>query len=149
MVNFFVRFFFGTKKNVPLINQIKKIMESDKIEPTKSELEILTILWKYGGSSVRFINDKLNEERVVKYTTTLKLMQIMKEKGILSRDDSNMTHIYHVVENQETTKTFLLEKFMNRIFDGSVEDLVMQLLGNKKTSKEELLKIKDILDKMN
>ncbi len=117
-------------------------------EPTKSELEILSILWKYGASSVRFINDKLNEERPVKYTTTLKLMQIMNDKGILSRDKSSMTHVYHVVENQEKTKTFLLENFLNKIFDGSKENLVMQLLGNKKTSKEELSKIKDLLDKM-
>ena len=124
-------------------------MESKKVELTKSEIEILSILWKYGVSSVRFVNDKLNEERNVKYTTTLKLMQIMKEKGILYRDESNFKHLYHVVEDQEKTKTFLLETFLSKIFDGSIENLVMQLVGNKKTSKEELLKIKNILDKMN
>jgi predicted transcriptional regulator len=124
-------------------------MESKKVEPTKSEIKILSILWKSGASSVRFVNDKLNEERVVKYTTTLKLMQIMKEKGILYRDESNIKHLYHVVEDQEKTKTFLLETFLSKIFDGSIENLVMQLVGNKKTSKEELLKIKNILDKMN
>ena len=145
---FFIRMFVGTKKNVPLIKQNKKVMESKDNELTKSEIEILSILWKYGESSVRFVNDKLNEERPVKYTTTLKLMQIMNDKGILSRDKSNMQHVYHVVENQEETKTFLLEKFLNRIFDGSVENLMIQLLGNKKTSKEELSKIKNLLDKM-
>lgn len=125
-------------------------MESRKVEPTKSEIEILSILWKHGASTVRFVNDKLNEEeeRVVKYTTTLKLMQIMKEKDILYRDESNIKHLYHVVEDQEKTKTFLLENFLSKIFDGSIENLVMQLVGNKKTSKEELLKIKNILDKM-
>jgi predicted transcriptional regulator len=66
-----------------------------KIEPTKAELEILQVLWQYGPSTVRFVNDKLNEHtRTVQYTSTLKLMQIMNDKGMLKRDDTNMKHIY-------------------------------------------------------
>ena len=67
-----------------------------KIEPTKAELEILQVLWQYGPSTVRFVNDKLNEQtRKVQYTSTLKLMQIMNDKGVLKRDDTNMKHVYH------------------------------------------------------
>jgi predicted transcriptional regulator len=122
---------------------------SDKIEPTKSELEILQVLWKYGPSNVRFVNNKLNEStRAVQYTSTLKLMQIMHGKGMLKRDDTSMTHIYSPAEAESKTKNYLLERFINSMYDGSASNLVMQLLGNKKTSKKELQLIKDMLNKM-
>lgn len=123
-------------------------MKNSDIEPTKSEIEILSVLWKNGGSTVRFVNDELNKERPIKYTSTLKLMQVMVDKGILYRDKSKMQHVYYVVEEEAKTKKHLLDKFMDRIFDGSVKDLVIQALGNKKASKDELLKIKEILDKL-
>ena len=79
-----------------------------KIEPTKAELEILQVLWQYGPSTVRFVNDKLNEHtRMVQYTSTLKLMQIMNDKGMLKRDDTNMKHIYHPAEEEQKTKNYL------------------------------------------
>lgn len=119
------------------------------IEPTKAELEILQMLWLYGPSTVRFVNDKLNEDvRNVQYTSTLKLMQIMHSKGVLKRDDSNMKHIYYPAETEQKTKNYLLEKFMNSMFNGSASNLMMQLLGNKKTSKKELQLIKKMLDKL-
>jgi predicted transcriptional regulator len=122
---------------------------TDKIEPTKSELEILQVLWKYGPSNVRFVNNKLNEStRAVQYTSTLKLMQIMHAKGMLKRDDTNMTHIYSPTEAESKTKNYLLERFINSMYDGSASNLVMQLLGNKKTSKKELQLIKEMLNKM-
>jgi len=122
---------------------------TDKIEPTKSELEILQVLWKYGPSNVRFVNNKLNEStRSVQYTSTLKLMQIMHAKGMLKRDDTNMTHIYSPAEAESKTKNYLLDRFINSMYDGSASNLVMQLLGNKKTSKKELQMIKEMLDKM-
>lgn len=123
-------------------------MKNKDIEPTKAEIEILSVLWKNGPSTVRFVNDELNKKRPISYTSTLKLMQIMADKGILYRDKSKMKHVYHVVEEETKTKTHLLDKFMERIFDGSVGDLIIQAIGNKKTSKEELSKIRDILDKM-
>ena len=123
-------------------------MKNSDIEPTKSEIEILSVLWKNEGATVRFVNDELNKERPIKYTSTLKLMQVMVDKGILYRDKSKMKHVYDVVEEEEKTKKHLLDKFMDRIFDGSVKDLVLQALGNKKASKDELLKIKEILDKL-
>jgi predicted transcriptional regulator len=122
---------------------------TDKIEPTKSELEILQVLWKYGPSNVRFVNNKLNEStRAVQYTSTLKLMQIMHAKGMLKRDDTNMTHIYSPTEAESKTKNYLLERFINSMYDGSASNLVMQLLGNKKTSKKELQLIREMLNKM-
>ena len=117
-------------------------------EPTRSELEILQVLWKHGPSTVRFVNDTLNEmKRAVQYTSTLKLMQIMAEKQMLTRDESNMKHIYQPAVEEQKTKGFLLDKFVESMYNGSASNLVMQLLGNKKTSKKELQAIKDLLSK--
>lgn len=114
-------------------------------EPTKSELEILKVIWEHGTSTVRFVNDKLNEEREVNYTTTLKLMQIMVEKGILHRDESQMKHAYSVAAAEQDTKAQLLEKFVDNLYKGSASKLVMQLLGNKKTTEQELKEIRELL----
>ena len=123
--------------------------ENKLIEPTKSEIEILQVLWKFGPSTVRFVNDQLNDTtREVQYTTTLKLLQIMAEKGIVDRDDSQMKHIYSAAMEEDKTKGFLLKKFVDTIYDGSSANLLMQLLGNKKTSKKELEAIKELIRKM-
>jgi BlaI family transcriptional regulator, penicillinase repressor len=119
-----------------------------KAEPTKAELEILQVIWEHGPSTVRFVNDKLNEQRDVNYTSTLKLMQIMADKGILVRDESQMKHIYRVAEEEQKTKSQLLDKFVDAVYQGSAGNLVMQLLGNKKASKEDIAAIKQILDKL-
>jgi BlaI family penicillinase repressor len=119
-----------------------------KTEPTKAELEILNVLWEHGPSTVRFVNDKLNEQRDINYTSTLKLMQIMADKGIVKRNESQMKHIYHVVEEEQKTKSHLLDKFVDSVYQGSANKLVMQLLGNKKASKEDLANIRAILDKL-
>jgi BlaI family penicillinase repressor len=120
-----------------------------KPEPTKSELEILQVVWKHGPSTVRFVNDRLNEQkRAVQYTSTLKLMQIMAEKGILKRDESNMKHVYSVSVEEHKYKSFLLDRFVDSLYEGSATSLMMQLLGNKKPSKEELDQIRDLLDKL-
>lgn len=119
------------------------------VEPTRSELEILQVLWQHGPSTVRFVNDTLNEEkRAVQYTSTLKLMQIMVEKGILARDESQMKHIYSAAVEEQTFKGFLLDRFVESMYNGSASSLMMQLLGNKKTSKKELDAIRDLLNKM-
>ena len=120
-----------------------------KSEPTRSELEILKVLWENGPSTVRQVNDNLNKQtRTVQYTSTLKLMQIMQEKGLLKRDDSNMKHVYSPSEPEHVTKNALLQKFVESMYKGSASNLVMQLLGNKKTSKKELQAIKDLLNNM-
>ena len=119
-----------------------------KAEPTKSELEILQVLWKYGPSTVRFVNDTLNEQkRAVQYTSTLKLMQIMVEKKILARDESNMKHVYSAAVEEQKFKGFLLDRFVDSMYNGSAASLMVQLLGNKKASKEELDQIRKLLDK--
>lgn len=118
-------------------------------EPTRSELEILQVLWQHGPSTVRLVNDKLNEQkREVQYTSTLKLMQIMAEKGLLTRDESQMKHVYHAAEDESKTKGFLLDRFVDTMYNGSASSLLMQLLGNKKTSKKELAAIKELLKKL-
>lgn len=116
-------------------------------EPTKSELEILQILWRLGPSTVRFINEELNEQkRAVNYSSTLKLMQIMAEKGLLQTDKTNMKHVYSATVEEKKTKGFLLDKFVETMYDGSNSSLMMQLLGNKKTSQKEIDEIRKMLD---
>jgi BlaI family penicillinase repressor len=122
--------------------------EEKRIEPTKSELEILRVLWQNGPSPVRFVMGEINRIRPLNYTATLKLMQLMVDKGILKRDESKMQHIYHVVEDENKTKEHLLDKFLDNLYNGSAASLMMQLAGNKKTTKEDLQKMRDLLDKL-
>lgn len=126
---------------------IKK--KNKNLEPTKSELEILQVLWKHGPSTVRFVNDILNQKkRMVQYTSTLKLMQIMAEKKMLKRDETNMKHIYIASLAEHETKNFLLSRFVESMFNGSASNLMLQLLGNKKTTKKEIEEIKEILKQL-
>ena len=130
------------------MKRFKKKKEEGQ-EPTRMELAVLQVLWKHGPSTVRFVNDTLNEQkRAVQYTSTLKLMQIMVEKEILKRDESAMKHIYSAAVEEKAFKGFLLERFVDSMYDGSATSLMMQLLGNKKTSKEELDQIRKLLDKL-
>lgn len=118
-------------------------------EPTKSELEILQLLWQFGPSTVRFINDKLNQQkRAVQYTSTLKLMQIMAEKQMLTADKSSMKHVYSAAIEEKKTKGLLLNKFVDAMYNGSSSNLMMQLLGNKKTSQHEIDEIRKLLDQL-
>jgi predicted transcriptional regulator len=117
-------------------------------KPTDSELEILHILWENGPSSVRYINDMLNERRDVGYTTTLKLMQIMNEKGLVKRDTAAKTHIYMAIAKENDTKNNLVNEFVNVAFHGSAMNLVMQALGNTKSSPEELEDLKALISKL-
>src|ERR1700747_2445604 len=98
-------------------------------KPTKSELEILQVLWQHGPSTVRFVNDQLNEQkREVNYASTLKLMQIMAEKGLLQRDESQIKHIYSPVSEEDKTKSLLFDRFVDSLFNGSVSSLMLHLL---------------------
>lgn len=116
--------------------------------PTEAELEILQILWSAGPSTVREVNDKLNEEREVGYTTTLKLMQIMAEKGLAKRDTASRTHVYTAAVEESDTQQRLLQNFVDMTFKGSAMKMVMQALGNHKASQEELEEIKALIEKM-
>ncbi|OFX26678.1 MAG: transcriptional regulator [Bacteroidetes bacterium GWA2_31_9b] len=119
--------------------------ENKKYQPTESELEILQILWHYGPSTVKFINEKQNEDKEVGYTTTLKFMQIMAEKGMLDVNKESKQHIYTPTLDEDVTKGKLLDGFVKRTFSGSAMKLVMQALGNHKPSKEELQEIKNLI----
>jgi len=128
---------------------MKNDKKSTTTEPTKSELEILQVLWKHGPSTVRFVNDELNaQKREVNYTSTLKLMQIMADKGILLRDETSMKHIYRPSQAEEKVKGHLLNRFVDSLYNGSASSLVQQLLGNKKPSQKELDAIRRLLDNM-
>jgi predicted transcriptional regulator len=118
------------------------------IKPTESELEILQILWKKGNASVREVHEELLQTKEAGYTTTLKLMQIMHEKGLVKRDDSIKTHIYQPAVSKEKTQKHLLNKMIDTLFGGSPGELVMQALGNHKASAEELEEIQKILDNL-
>ena len=119
-----------------------------RIRPTESELEILQVLWEHGPSTVRFVNDQLNEDREVGYTTTLKLMQIMAEKGLADRDTSQRTHIYRPVVTEAETQQNLLTQFVDRTFKGSAMKMVMQALGNHNASEAELDEIKALIEQI-
>ena len=121
----------------------------NEMVPTKTEMDVLQILWQFGPSTVRFVHDKLNEQKeAVIYTSTLKLMQVMKEKGMLERDETNMKHIYSAALKEEKVKGNMLGRFVDSMYNGSPSSLMMALLGNDKTSAEELQKIKALLKQM-
>jgi len=123
-------------------------MKKIKIRPTDSELEILQLIWANGPATVKFVNEKLNEIKEVGYTTTLKIMQIMSEKGILERNTESRTHIYMAKVNQDETQQALLDRFLSRAFNGSASKMVMSALGTHSTSKEELKAIKDLINQI-
>ena len=116
------------------------------IKPTESELEILQVLWQKGQATVREVHEVLTQTKEVGYTTTLKLMQIMHEKGLVLRDDSSRTHIYKAAYNKEHTQKFLLNKFISNLFGGSPSQLVLQELGSQKVSEQELDQIQAMIN---
>ena len=116
--------------------------------PTDRELTILSILWDRGPSTVRDVNEAMNEDRVTGYTTTLKLMQIMAEKGLVRRDESQRTHVYSANVAEERMQNQLVGDLLERVFSGSAEKLVMRALSAKKVSAKELGKIRKMLDEL-
>ncbi len=117
-----------------------------KQEPTDGELEILQLIWKHGPMTVRQIHDHLSREKQTGYTTTLKMMQIMADKGFLGRKIKGRGHLYHALVSEKRTTQNRLDAFLDATFGGSASRLVMQLLGSKNTSEEELARIREILD---
>ena len=119
-------------------------------KPTDVELEILQVLWEAGPSTVRFVNDELNKQRnnETGYTTTLKMLQLMTEKGLVGRDTSSRTHVYQALLNQEDAQQNLVNRLVDTAFGGSARKLVMQALGHKKTSKKDLEEIKKMIDQI-
>jgi predicted transcriptional regulator len=118
------------------------------LKPTESELEILKILWSRETATVRDVHAELSKTKESGYTTTLKLMQIMFEKGLVKRDDRNKTHVYEPAISKQKTQKQFLDKMINTLFAGSSTQLVLQALGNQKSSKEELEEIQKYLDNL-
>ncbi|MBK8089230.1 MAG: BlaI/MecI/CopY family transcriptional regulator [Chitinophagaceae bacterium] len=123
-------------------------MSSKQTKPTESELEILRVLWERGEATVRDVHEELSKTKDAGYTTTLKLMQIMHEKGLVKRDESSKTHKYTPLISREKTQRQFMGKMIDTLFQGSSTQLVMQALGNHKTSKEELDEIQKLIDNL-
>lgn len=121
---------------------------TNAIKPTEKELEILQILWERGPVAVKDVHEQLGGETANGYTTILKLMQIMYEKGLVTRQKSGKLHLYQAVPTQASTQKQLVNKMINTVFQGSAMQLVMSALGNHESSKEELKQIKEYLNKL-
>lgn len=116
--------------------------------PTESEMEILQVLWERGSSTVREVHEILSQTKDSGYTTTLKLMQIMNEKGLLNRNDDAKSHVYTAAVKKESIQKQAVSKMINGLFKGSSAKLVMHALGNHRASKEEIVEIKKYLDEI-
>ena len=116
--------------------------------PTDAELAILRVLWERGPSTVRDVTEAVHEDRGTGYTTALKLLQIMTEKGLVRREDSQRTHIFEAVLPAEETQRQLVGDLLERAFGGSAEKLVVQALSAKRASREELAQIRKLLDEL-
>jgi hypothetical protein len=121
-------------------------MMEHQIKPTDSELEILNVLWDKHTASVRQVHEELIKSKEAGYTTTLKLLQIMFEKGLVTRNDSAKTHFYTPAFSKESTQKQLLNKIIKNVFGGNSAQLVLQALGNNHSSEKELNAIQELLD---
>jgi BlaI family transcriptional regulator, penicillinase repressor len=120
--------------------------KSDPPRPTAAELEILRVLWSHGLSTVREVHERLNQTKPTGYTTVLKLMQIMADKGLVVRNEEQRAHVYQAVCPREDTQRQLVGDLVERAFGGSATQLVMQALAAKRATPEELAEIRRILD---
>src|SRR6201746_758696 len=116
-----------------------------EIKATESELEILQVIWKKDQCSVRDVHEELAKNKDSGYTTTLKLMQIMHDKGLVERDTTAKTHLYKAVITRQQAQQTALNKIISTVFKGSTSDLVIQALGHHRASKDEIDAIKDYL----
>lgn len=132
-----------------MLYETYRIMLKSKVsKPTESEVEILSILWEMKTATVRAVHEELCKRKDAGYTTTLKLMQIMFEKKLVTRDDSAKTHIYTAAVTKEKTQKQFLNRMIESLFAGSSADLVLQALGNKEASKAELEKIQLLINEL-
>ena len=117
-------------------------------QPTDVELQILQVLWEHGPSTVRFIHDKLSKTRKTTYATTVKMMVIMFEKGLVTRDDSVRPQIYRASTSRKRTQRQMLNEFIQKVYDGSAASVVLQALSSKKASRDDMAKIRELLDEL-
>jgi BlaI family transcriptional regulator, penicillinase repressor len=124
------------------------MVEHHPPRPTDAELSILRVLWTLGPSTVRDVHEQLNRRAATGYTTVLKLLQIMTEKGLVVRDETQRAHIYEVRHSEQKTQRQLLGDLADRAFGGSAAKLALQALSGRKTSAEELSAIRELLDRL-
>jgi predicted transcriptional regulator len=129
--------------------KMSKKNKTEEIIPTKAELEALKILWEHGPSTVRYVHDILNREvKDVRYTSTLKMMQVMTEKGMVKRDETNMTHVYYPLLEEQKTMGIILDRFVRSMYNGSISNLLVAFVNSNKSSGKELQKLKELLKKL-
>jgi predicted transcriptional regulator len=121
-------------------------MTNEPPRPTEAELEILTVLWSIGPASVRQVHDVINQRRPAQYSTVLKFMQIMAEKGLVRRDESERAHIYEAARPREWTQRQLAGHLLERAFSGSAKALLIGALSARKATKKELAEMRQLLD---
>lgn len=121
--------------------------QANRPRPTDAELEILRVLWKRGPSTVRDVYEELKQAKPVGYTTVLKFMQIMAEKGLVRRNEEQRTHVYEAMAPQESTQRQLVNDLLDRAFGGSAMQLVMQALSAKRATPAEIREIRQMLDR--
>lgn len=126
--------------------ELKHGKSPEKLRATDGELEILQVLWRSGPATVREVHERLTLVKPTGYTTTLKLMQIMAEKGLLQRDDSQRAHVYKPVLNKESAQRSMLRQLMDRLFDGSGAQLAMSALAEKPATAEERKAIRKLIE---
>ncbi len=120
----------------------------DQPRPTDAELAILRVLWEHGPCTVRRVQESLGRDKPTGYTTALKLLQIMTEKGLVLRDESRRSHVYRARSSEEHTQRQLVGDLIRRAFGGSARKLVVQALASKEASAEELAEIRQLLDRL-
>jgi predicted transcriptional regulator len=117
-------------------------------KPTDGELAILSVLWRHGPRTVREVHTEFNQTQETGYTTVLKMLQIMAEKGLVTRDESQKTHVYHAALEQTQAQRWYVSDLLDRVFNGSAHRLVLQALSTRKASAAELAEIRKLLDDM-
>ncbi|MCA9043828.1 MAG: BlaI/MecI/CopY family transcriptional regulator [Planctomycetaceae bacterium] len=120
----------------------------NEMRPTQVELDILQLLWKQGPSTVRAVHDVLSQGKELTYTSTLKTMQVMHEKGLVVRDESQRSHIYEAAVQQKSTQRQFVSDLVDRVFGGATEQLVVQALSSRRVSKDEIAEIRKLLDEL-
>jgi len=124
-------------------------MANEQPVPTQAELEALKILWQHGPSTVRFVHDLLTQDlKDVRYTTTLKIMQVMTEKGMVKRDESKMTHVYYPLVEEQRTMGVIADRFVQNMYNGSISKLLVAFMNNKPSSEQELQQMKELFKKL-
>lgn len=116
------------------------------VRPTDAELAILRVLWERGASTVRQVFEVLSAEKELGYTTVLKMLQIMNEKGLVQRDVTDRVHVFSTTQTRTQTQRHMLDDLLDKAFGGSSTSLVMQALATRKASREELAEIRKLLD---